>query len=304
MCMKKAYWTLGLIHLSGENNSVLFNREFILIDNLDMAAEEASADWEFVNHPVKLSFVIVIFCVTGRMRIQLNLQSFELVANDILIVQEGAIGEYHGMDNDTRIAVIAFAPENFQTISQLEANMSLQRQLYVSPLCHLTSEAMEESLTIYRLMKAKILEKDNPFRKGALLGYAQALAYNGYYQQYASLSSENEKSREKTSRKQELYDQFIKEVQRNYTKERNISFYANELCVTSKYLSQVVHQVSGRFASEWISEFVILEAKALLKSRKYTVQQIADMLHFANQSFFGVYFKRYTGYSPTAYKEM
>lgn len=302
MCMKQAYWNLDLIHLSAENSAVHLNREFILIDNLDMAAEEASADWEFVNHPVKLSFVIVIFCVTGRMRIQLNLQSFELVANDILIVQEGAIGEYHGMDNDTRIAVIAFAPENFQTISQLEANMSLQRQLYVSPLCHLTSEAMEESLTIYRLMKAKVGETGNSFRKGALLGYVQALTYNGCHY-LLSLDSDTGKAKERSSsRQQELYTRFIEEVRRSHKKERSISYYASVLCVTPKYLSQVIHKASGRFAGAWIADYVILEAKALLKSRKYTVQQIADMLNFANQSFFGKYFKDKVGYSPSDYQ--
>lgn len=58
-------------------------------------------------------------------------------------------------------------------------------------------------------------------------------------------------------------------------RERSISYYADKLCVTSKYLSQVVYKVSGRFAGDWITDFVILEAKALLKSRKYTVQQIA-----------------------------
>ena len=53
---------------------------------------------------------------------------------------------------------------------------------------------------------------------------------------------------------------------------------------------------------DWITDFVILEAKAMLKSRKYTVQQIADALNFANQSFFGKYFKDKVGCSPTQYQ--
>lgn len=77
----------------------------------------------------------------------------------------------------------------------------------------------------------------------------------------------------------------------------------NTLCVTPKYLSQVVYKVSGRFAGDWISDYVILEAKAMLKSRKYTIQQIADMLNFANQSFFGKYFKDKVGCSPSEYQK-
>lgn len=66
------------------------------------------------------------------MRAQVNLQDFELRTNDVLVVQNGTIGEYRGMSDDARIAVIAFTPEYFQTALQIEATMSLQRRLYAS----------------------------------------------------------------------------------------------------------------------------------------------------------------------------
>ena len=299
--MKQAYWDLDLIRLSAENTAVHLNKEFILIDNFDDTSKQSNTDLEFVHHPVKLSFTVAVFCLAGRMRFQINLQDFELRANDILIVLEGAIGEYRGMSDDTRIAVIAFASEYFQTALQTDATMSLQRRLYASPICHLTSAAMEETMAIYHLMKAKIAETDNPFRKGALLGYTQVLTYNAYKYLLAADSGDG-KLKEKSGRQQELYTQFIEEVRQSYTKERSISYYADRLCVTPKYLSQIVRKVSGRFAGDWITDYVILEAKALLKSRKYTIQQIADRLNFANQSFFGKYFKQHTGLSPMRYR--
>lgn len=300
--MKQAYWNLDLIRLSAEDTAVHLNREFILIDNFNEIPEQSNSEMEFVNHPVKLSFTVVMFCLKGRMQFQINLQRFELRDNDVLILQKGAIGEYEGMDEGTQIAVIAFLSEYFQTSLPLDATMSLQRHLYASPIHHLTPEAMEESMTIYRLMKAKVEETENPFRKGALLGYTQVLTYNSYKYLLRS-ESENQQSGKKSSRQQELYTQFIHEVQKNFTKERSISYYADVLCVTPKYLSQVIHNVSGRFASDWITDFVILEAKALLKSRQYTVQQVADMLNFSNQSFFGKYFKEKVGCSPSKYQK-
>lgn len=300
--MKQAYWNLDLIRLSAEDTAVHLNQEFILIDNFNEIPEQSNSEMEFVNHPVKLSFTVAIFCLKGRMQFQSNLQEFELRANDVLILQKGAIGEYEGMDEGTQIAVIAFSPEYFQNSLPLDATMSLQRHLYASPIHHLTPEAMEESMTIYRLMKAKVAETDNPFRKGALLGYTQVLTYNSYKYLLRS-ESENQQSGKKSSRQQELYTQFIHEVQKNFTKERSISYYADVLCVTPKYLSQVIHNVSGRFASDWITDFVILEAKALLKSRQYTIQQVADMLNFSNQSFFGKYFKEKVGCSPSKYQK-
>ena len=300
--MKQAYWNLDLVRLSAEDSAVHIDNEFILIDNLDDAEEEqGDAGWEFVNHPVKLSFTIAIFCVAGRFRVQLNLQPFELCAGDVLIAQEGDIGEYYGMDAGTRVAMIAFAREYFPAGFPVEPTMTLQRQLRAMPVCRLAAEAMRESLAIYRLMKAKAGEAGNPFRRGALTGYMQVLTCNACRYLLSPVSSAGE-PRTKSSREQKLYTRFVDEVRKEYVRQRSIGYYAGRLCVTPKYLSQVVHRASGRFAGEWIADFVILEAKALLKSRKYAIQQVADMLNFANQSFFGKYFKKHVGCSPSEYQ--
>lgn len=73
--------------------------------------------------------------------------------------------------------------------------------------------------------------------------------------------------------------------------------------LTPKHLSGVVKEVSGKTVGEWIDELVILEAKALLNSSSMNIQEIADRLNFANQSFFGKYFKHYTGMSPKEYRK-
>ena len=84
--MRQAYWDLDLFRLSAENEVVHLNKEFILIDNLDEISGQGNTGFEFVNYPVKLSFTIVIFCLAGRMRLQLSLQDIEICANDILVV--------------------------------------------------------------------------------------------------------------------------------------------------------------------------------------------------------------------------
>jgi AraC family transcriptional activator of pobA len=92
-------------------------------------------------------------------------------------------------------------------------------------------------------------------------------------------------------------------VSLSYKKERGVNFYARKLCITPKHLSWAVKEVSGKTAGTWIDEAVILEAKTLLKSSDMNIQQISEELNFANQSFFGKYFKHYTGMSPKEYKK-
>lgn len=292
---------IDLISLSAQQGAVHLDKQLILIDNFGGDPRDNERAEIFVNHPVKLSFTVVIFCLEGSMNFQINLQEYQLRAGEMLVVMQGTIGVFRECSPDARVAVIAFGEEYFRGTTLVEETMNLQQLLHDSPQCHLPQAVMEECMTIYRLMKTKIGETDNPFRKGAVEGYAQVLTFNAY-NCLLSARKTNDNQTKRGGRHYELYQLFIKDVQENYTRERGISFYANLLCVTPKYLSQVVREVSGRLAGEWITDFVVLEAKALLKSRRYTVQQIADRLHFASQSFFGKYFKEKTGMSPSEYQ--
>ena len=127
----------------------------------------------------------------------------------------------------------------------------------------------------------------------------QVLVYNGY--QWLTQYTQKQKDQKPESRPQELFERFLALVQKHYTEERSIRFYADKLCLTPKYLSNAVHRVSGRHAGEWIKDYVLLEAKALLKSRQYTVQQVSEMLNFPNTSFFGKFFKKAVGCTPRTY---
>ena len=82
-----------------------------------------------------------------------------------------------------------------------------------------------------------------------------------------------------------------------------MAFYAEKMCITPKYLSVVVSKASHRKPSDWIRDYVILDAKAMILSGEYTIQQVSDLLHFANPSFFGRYFKDAVGCAPGKFAE-
>ena len=158
--MKHYYLDLDLIRLATEDGAVHLDKQFILIDTFDEMTEGVQAGSFFVNHPVKLSFTVVIFCISGWMKFQISLQNYVLNPNDILIVQEGTIGEYRGMSEDAKIVVIALGNEYFQMTNQFGANTPFKQWLYTSPICHLKPEDIQEAMTVYGLMKQKITEKD------------------------------------------------------------------------------------------------------------------------------------------------
>lgn len=110
--------------------------------------------------------------------------------------------------------------------------------------------------------------------------------------------------RQVKTRRDEVFEQFIHLVRDHYKAQRSVTFYADKLCLTPKHLSNVVKGLTGKSAGAWIDDYVILEAKALLKSTTLTILQVSEALNFANQSFFGKYFKQHTGVSPTQYRRM
>lgn len=284
------------------DNCVNIDDQLVLIDNISSEQDKVHFV-EIVTHPVKLSFIVVVLCVGGSMKVSMNMREYELSLNKVLVAQDESICEFLSISDDFKGVVMAFDRKVIQyNASNVDVLLTLKRTLSTQPVMSVEQDVVDKWLTVYNLMRANAGEISNPFRKEALLGFTQALLFDcyNYLLKNASL---NHKQTSAHNRQQELYEHFVEAVKENYATERSIKAYADMLCVTPKYLSQVVKSVSGRLAGDWIADYVILEAKALLKSRKYSIQQISELLHFANQSFFGKYFKDKAGCTPTEYQK-
>lgn len=106
----------------------------------------------------------------------------------------------------------------------------------------------------------------------------------------------------KINRQQELTNRFLTMLTHSFKVEKRVQYYADALFVTARYLSQVIKQVTGKTAGEMIDEMVINEAKVLLSNQSFNVSQVANELQFSDQSFFGKFFKKKTGISPSVYR--
>lgn len=298
--MQPIYDTFDIFRFSDFASCENLEDEIMLIDNLD--SHKFGDDTYFRNYPIKVTFTASIICLEGCMRFRLNLKEYEIKANDLLFIQFGDFGEFLSMSEDCRIIIAAFNNNNYQPTHNPGLSISLQRIFSSNRICRLEIPMVNECVSIYKLMKSKIAQTDNKYRKGTLQGYVQVLLNNAYYY-FETHLKQNLNHNIKSSRKEEIFNKFLAAVQKDYNCHRNITYYAGVLCISPKHLSQVVQQVSGKLAGEWIRDYVMLEAKALLKSRKFTIQQVADQLNFPNQSFFGRYFKQHAGCSPSAYQK-
>jgi AraC-like DNA-binding protein len=152
-------------------------------------------------------------------------------------------------------------------------------------------------VTYYKTIKKIVELNHSPFLLETLQHLTLAFIYASNF--HDKLLSENMVS----SPQQILANRFMELVRENFKHERQMSFYAGKFSLTPKYLSLKIREITGKSAADWIDDFVMFEAKALLKSTDMTILQISDELNFTSQSFFGKYFKRCTGMSPKEYRE-
>lgn len=103
------------------------------------------------------------------------------------------------------------------------------------------------------------------------------------------------------SRQHALFRDFVELLGQYSGKEREVQFYARQMGITPKYLSALCIEYSGKNASSWIDDYVISRVKVLMQENRYNIKEIAQVMHFPTQSFFGRYFKRVTGKSPRQY---
>ena len=108
---------------------------------------------------------------------------------------------------------------------------------------------------------------------------------------------------ESQSREQRLFTAFIQLVSEHAPEHHTIDFYASRLCLTPRYMSTIVKQVSGKSAKQWIDDALVTRIKIDLKHTDKTIARICDEMNFPNPSFLTKFFKRITGLTPTQYQK-
>ena len=240
----------------------------------DFAIFDDIRDIPFTPYPTRLNAACLAVCRKGRCKMNINLQEYEMKEGVLCIILPEQIVQQGERSDDFSGSFIAVSRD-------------------------FTADELQAFEEYHSFLWSKVKLKDNPYRKEITQGLLLAL----FYEIYDIYQGHTAKERTPKSRKEDLFERFIRYVSEHYKEERSVSYYADKMFLTPKHLSTVVKEVSGKTAGEWIDSLVILEAKAMLKSSEQSIQEIADELHFANQSFFGKYFKHHTGLSPKEYRK-
>lgn len=168
----------------------------------------------------------------------------------------------------------------------------------INPVFHLDAESLQLIDSDFALMRNRLVSTDDLFKREILGRAFQIFLFDLWtiYQQHMA-------QMETTDNASRIFLRFLELVQGNCRCQRDVGFYADKLCITPKYLSQVSNSVSGLPASEWITFYTTFELVSLLNDQSKTLSEVADIMNFETLPHFSRYVKKLLGKSPTAYRQ-
>lgn len=257
------------------------------------------------TNPVRIDGMAWLLCFSGKIDVEVNLSSFSLVANSISVIMPDSIVEIKDVDWRNLDCYILFVSPEFMRDINYDLNVFASVPINGS---HREKKVMQITDEEMRLLKNyyEILHQNSSYNPDKL--YAKSIArciIAALTYQMVQMLMTRTKSDEpdyRRSRRSGYVNEFMNLVRANYKRERMVSFYAEKLFISPKYLSLIIKETMGRSAAEVIDEYVILEAKNLLRFSGKNIQQVAYELNFPNQSSFGKYFKHLTGMSPSEFQ--
>lgn len=251
------------------------------------------------SDPLRIDALMMMLFTEGSGKISVDLKEYEVGVDSMMILNPHNYISIRDCTPDVSGKVLFISHKAVENIlpklTDLLPVIVYNRNM---PVRRLNADEVEWMSGIFRLIRSKLEGKPTKFMMPKLYGILQAALYEIMDINIAGQA--NDKTMR--SRKEELMAKFILAVMEDCTRHRKVEYYADRLCITPKHLSAVVKEISGMTAGKLIDNYVVLEAKMLLKNTDLTIQEIAARLNFPNQSFFGKYFKHSTGLSPSEFR--
>lgn len=275
------------------------NREDILENEFCMQSDAPTLP--IADCPSYSPVCIIGICTQGSVKIRMYSQEYSIHPNEVFIFMPGLLvslvevspsftANYFTLSNtffyDVIKTIRSFSPQFF----------SYMKSHFLYPL---PEQEMQYFMNYYTLLKSRY-RLHQKFSREAIIALLRILFLDLYNDFESYIHHRNNTS---TTRKEELTHKFYTLMMNNYREHKDVIFYADKLHVSSKYLSEVVKETSGKSPKDWIIDYSLLEIKELLKNSSLNIQEITIRTKFLNQSALGRFFKRHTHMSPSEYRE-
>ena len=276
-------------------------------DDFILARQTNNVDLELLKFPSRIDGFVAAYCRRGHFKCTINLTEYEIHDGMLAVNIPNNIIQLEPVDNKDEVVeltILAVSPQYMMTLTSDLGKIFVDAiSMLQSPIMEMAPEEVDLSMQYFHLLD-NVINTDSEYRNDSVSYLLTSIFYliGGMLMKRLHAEEENEEKSTSTRHKR-VFETFIELVEKYHNKERSVGFYADKLCISSKYLSQIIKKVSGFSAPDIIDKYVILEAQHLLRHSDLSVKEIADQLNFPNHSFFFKYFKSHTGCTPNEYRQ-
>lgn len=295
------------------NNNILelFNKNQIIkynyIENFMSGAEVMGGCHVYFENTTKQKFMTIGFITSGSINILVNGVEVSLHKNQVIILPSWSDIKESICSSDFHAYLVSVSFEILMDISRTNAHLK--------PRFPDTNKAQNVNNIVLSDDQVHILVEGTSRIIGALGNKRHHFSKELNYALYTVLMTDlvnilwehigedEEKLNSDISRTDELFRQFMMILDEHIEKESNVEFYANKMFISKQYLSLIVKKHTKIPVGTIIARTRYQRAAKLLRNPEYSVQQIALMLSFADQSAFGKFFKKHSGVSPSSFRK-
>ena len=249
---------------------------------------------EWQEGPQVLTYGAILICRKGKARLNVNYKDWELYEGAVITLFPNDVVELK-VDGDFEVEILKYNPSLLR-----EASLQLEQTVYSSlreDRCRQDTPVVTNIINgMFGLLKVYFDQSECTCISQLVL--CQLKAFFIGFHEYLQRNSQYRPDEVKSYRVRELFNRFMMLLEKDYKISRDVNYYAEKMNISSKYLTNIVNQVTGHTPKTIIDQYVILQLKLHLKRSTQSIKEMAWEFHFADVSFFCRYFKKHTGLTP------
>lgn len=278
---------------------------------------------EWQEGPQVLTYGAILICRKGKAMLNVNYKDWELYVGAVITLFPNDVVELK-VDGDCKSPQTENGDcrspetENGDCKSPQTANSFQVEILKYNPSL-LREASLQLEQTVYSSLREDRCRQDTPVVTNIINGMfgllkvyfdqsectcisqlvlCQLKAFFIGFHEYLQRNPQYRPDEVKSYRVRELFNRFMMLLEKDYKISRDVNYYAEQMNISSKYLTNIVNQMTGHTPKTIIDQYVILQLKMHLKRSTQSIKEMAWEFHFADVSFFCRYFKKHTGLTP------
>lgn len=277
--------------------TICLEKDFVLCPNLTQLPH--------IESLFQSALLAVLICKKGRAALVVGESSTMLTAGDALVCKPLTTLRLQEATNDAQVAVLLYSPQAINSLLPAKQNLSQTLECGFQPHVRLGQPYVRTHIhPLLAMLGAQEERAAYPFHTHTLFHLFAVLLFEVFNRcvRTAPSATDEGETRQRVARADSHFNEFVKLLTASGGRQRTVAYYADKLCITSKHLSKIVKQKTGKRALEVINSHAIHQIKLDLLLTDIPISQLADKYHFGNFSFFCQFVKAHLGMTPQAYR--